>query len=449
MPLFLLLAHCEGSNHSEGSERADGARVETRLSAAGAERAGYALKFRAGAASSTGLESLKYQITSIQICESLETSGSAFHNPVGCLSLYEHDDARLHYELDGDWRALADVARGTDEGFVDLLDDSSRAQLAGSTKLRKENARSYHYGVINWSLPIKVKATVTMSDGSQLYTHDGETRVETIGVDNWRSHFTAPMTPLSSAPAEEAVVLLPNGGNWFKFQSPFVISEEDIASERAFVLDLVFNPDGIVKGYSDSSALGSISQRGAGGEHVHDIAVPMLDLAPVPHRASEQVMRESYRGTVALSDSSFDLRIELYYLEGDASETVYGADAKALVNAGTRAVPPELTKISFLERAPDGSLTMLAHRRTPVISGLRRVAGESGSTRVSLACAEHSNREAAQGGAAIVLERCPAATLDVDLVLTSRSPVAGAVAAGVGGGVEPEDAGVSQSDAAR
>jgi hypothetical protein len=449
MPLNLLLSHCEGSNRAEGGESARGAHIETRLSAASGGSANSALKFRAGAADRGGLESLKYQITSITICESLETDGSGFRNPTGCLELYKHDDARFRYELNGDWRSLADTARGTDEGFVDLLDADSRAQLANSTLLRSEHARSYQYGVINWSLPIKVKATVAMNGGGSLFTHDGETRVETVGVDNFRSHFTAPMTALDQGPAEEAVVLLPNGGNWFKFQSPFVISEDDITSERAFVLDLVFNPEGIVKGYSDSWALGSISQRGASGEHVQDITVPMLDLAPVPHRASEQVMRESYRGTVALSDNSFDVRIELYYVEGDANETVYGVDTKALVNAGTRAVPPELTKISFLERAGDGSLTMLAHKHTPVISGLRRVSGESGSTRVSLACAEHENRAGAEGGAAIVLERCPAASIDVELMLTSRAPVSGGVAAGVGGGVELEDAGVSESDAAR
>jgi hypothetical protein len=450
LPLALLLTHCGDSSPDEkGPEASGGATIETRFNAAAVEGGHGATKFRAGAASASGLESLKYQITSITICESLETSGSAFHNPMGCLELYQHLDASFQYELNTDWTPLADAARATDKGFVDLLDPNSRGQLASSTKLQHEHARSYHYGVINWSLPIKFKATVAMSDGSKLYTHDGRTQFETIGVDNWRSYFTEASTPLTQGPAEEAVVLLPNGGNWFKFQSPFVISEEDIDAERAFVLDLVFNPDGIIKGFSDSSAQGSLSERGGSGGHLHDITVPMLDLSPVPHRASEQVMRESYQGTVTLPDNSFDVRIELYYVAGDANETIYGVDAKSLVNAGTSAVPPVLSKVSFLDRAADGTLTMSAHKHTPIFSGFTRVSSESGSTHVQLACATHMDRAGAEGGAAIVLERCPSPTIDVELMLTSRAAVAGGVAAGVGGGVVLEDAGVSEGDAAR
>jgi hypothetical protein len=450
LPLCLLLAHCADTSPSEhdpaGSAHA--ARIETRFSAAALESAHPTTKFRAGAADSSGLASLKYQITSITICETLETAGSGFNNPNNCLELYHHDNPSFHYGLNDDWTPLADAARSTEDGFVDLLDANSRGQLASSTTLTREQAHSYNYGTITWSLPIKVTATLAMSDGSYLYTHDGHTQIETIGVDNNRSYFTAPATPLTAGPAEEAVVLLPNGGNWFKFQSPFVISPEDIEAERAFVLDLVFNPAGIVKGFSDSFAQGNLSQRSASGAHEHDITVPMLDLAPVPHRASEQVMRESYLGTVSLPDNTFDVRIELYYVAGDANETVYGVDAKSLVNARGTSMPPDLSKISFLDREADGTLTMSAWKHLPVIRGLARVTGESGSTHVMLACAEHTDRAGVEGGSAIVVEHCPSALLDVELVLTSRTPVAGAVAAGVGAGVEP-DAGVSESDAGR
>lgn len=444
LPLALLTAHCGDSDHGSGAS--GGAQIETRFSAALPGALADSAKFRAGAASASGLESLKYQITAISICESMEVSGSGFQNPQGCLSLYDHNDPRFRYELNADWTSLADTARETDEGFIDLLDANSRGQLASSTKISREQARSYNYGMITWSLPIKVKAKLAMNDGSYLYTHDGHTQFETVGVDSFRSYFTAAATPLDQAPAEEAVVLLPNGGNWFKFQSPFVISEEDIEAERAFVLDLVFNPDGIVKGFSDSYAMGSLTERSASGAHVHDITVPMLDLAPVPHRASEQVMRESYQGAVTIADNAFDVRIELYYVEGDDSGTVYGVDVKSLVNARTTSVPPELAKVSFLDQAEDGTLNMSAHKHIPVISGLARVRGESGTTHVSLVCATHTDRAAVEGGSALVLEHCPSATIDVELALTSRTRVEGSVAAGSGAGVE--DAGVSESDAA-
>ena len=50
------------------------------------------------------------------------------------------------------------------------------------------------------------KATVALNDGSMIYTHDGNTSFEVIGVDGYRDYFTAPATPLDTAPAEEAVV---------------------------------------------------------------------------------------------------------------------------------------------------------------------------------------------------------------------------------------------------
>jgi hypothetical protein len=76
-----------------------------------------------------------------------------------------------------------------------------------------------------------------------------------------------------------------------------------------------------------------------------------------------------------------------------------------------------------------------------VITGLARGA----STRVSLKCGEHTDRAAAEGGAAIVVERCPSAELDVPLTLVSRNVVEGSVPTAVGAG--PVDAGPA-SDAA-
>ena len=110
--------------------------------------------------------------------------------------------------------------------------------------------RSYNYGIITWSLPIKVKATLPLGDGTFLYTHDGETLSETIGNDNFVRYYTKASSSLGVGPAEEAVVLLGNGGNWFKFQNPLTVTSADVEERRQWVLDLVFNPEGIVKGFA-------------------------------------------------------------------------------------------------------------------------------------------------------------------------------------------------------
>ena len=436
-PLFLLLA-CGDA----GSPGSGGASLQMRVAASVA--APSTQKFLPGAASATTLESLKYHVASISICESMDTNGSGFSNPQNCIDLYHREQSEFPmYGLNDDWTPLANAARSDDTGYIDLLSASSRAQLGSATVLTHQHVRSYNYGIINWALPIKVKAKVAMNDGTFLYTHDGVNKFEAVGVDNWRAYFTEPSVPLNTAPAEEAVVLLPNGGNWFKFQSPFTITNADIDERRAFVLDLVFNPDGIVKGFTNSGALGTISQRGVAGAR-SDITVPMLDLAPVPHRASEDVMRESYRGTMSVDGSSFDVRLELYYVDGDAAGTVYGVDLKSLVNADTTAVPPELMKISFLDRGDDGALSFSSFKHVPVITGMQRVTGSSGDTHVALRCATHGDRAAVEGGAAIMAQTCPSPVIDLTLSLVSRARVEGGVQAAVGGG---PDAGTDDTDA--
>jgi hypothetical protein len=288
--------------------------IQMRLATPGVAGGGQQLlAFSGGGAVRPGLESLEYYITSVQICETMEAQGSGFSNPAGCLQLYSGDVAGLSYGLEDDWTPLADAARAMTTGFVDLLNPSSRAALNATTELRQDHVRAYNYGIINWSLPIKVKASIPLADGTTvLYTHDGTTQFETVGVDNWRHYFTSPSTPLDVAPAEKAVVLLPNGGNWFKFQNPLTITQADIDERRQWVLDLVFNPEGIVKGFAGSGiSQSNLEERDGSGGITRAITVPMLDLAPIPHRQSEQVVRESYLASMVVGSQAFDLRLEL------------------------------------------------------------------------------------------------------------------------------------------
>jgi hypothetical protein len=410
------------------------------------------LAFSGGGAVRPGLESLEYFILSVQVCEDMDATGSGFSNTQGCLELYSGDHGALAYELDGDWTPLANAARALDTGFVDLLNPSSRQALTGTTELRTEHVRSYHYGIITWSLPIKVKATVALGDGTFLYTHDGETTFETIGADNFRAYFTAPATPLNVGPAEKAIVILGNGGNWFKFQNPLTISQADIDERRQWVLDLVFNPEGIVKGFSgQASSNGNLRERSAAGVTPRTITVPMLDLAPIPHRQSEQVVRESYLAHMRVGSHAFDTRLELYSVDGDPNGTVYGVDAKTLVTPSSTQIPPELSKISYVVPQADGSLSFQSFNQSSIITGFRRVAEELGTTTASVVCATHSNRAGAAGGAAIVLDSCPAPSIEVTFTLLSRSLLDGEVPSIVGPADAGNDAAVSSdagSDAA-
>lgn len=402
------------------------------------------LAFSGGGAVRPGLESLEYFITSVQICETMEAQGSGFSNPAGCLQLYSGSATGLTYELDDDWTPLADQARATTAGFVDLLNESSRAALNATTELQEGHVRSYNYGIINWSLPIKVKASIPLADGTVLYTHDGTTQYETVGVDDWRHYYTSPSTPLTTAPAEKAVVLLPNGGNWFKFQNPLTITSADIEERRQWVLDLVFNPEGIVKGFAGGGiSQSNLEERDGSGAVTRAITVPMLDLVPIPHRQSEHVVRESYLASMVLGSQAFDLRLELYSVEGDPSRTVYGVDVKTLVTAASTSVPTEASKISYVVAESDGSLTFQSFNQSPIIQGFERVTEDFGTTQATVKCATHADRAGAEGGAALVVDSCPSANVDVTFRLVSRSRLDGELPAAPA----PADAGADAAPA--
>jgi hypothetical protein len=379
------------------------------------------LAFSGGGAQRPGFESLEYFITSVQICESMEATGSGFSNPAGCIELYHGSQTGLTYGLDNDWRPLGDAARALTSGFVDLLDPNARETLNATTELTSEHVRSYNYGIITWSLPIKVTATVPLADGTFLYTHDGTNEYETIGLDNWRHYYTKPATSLATGPAEKAVVLLPNGGNWFKFQNPLNVTAADIEERRQWVLDLVFNPEGIIKGFAgDAISQGNLQERDDSGNVTRVITVPMLDLAPIPHRQNEQVVRESYLASLVVGSLAFDLRVELYSVDGDADQTVYGVDVKTLVTAASSSVPPEMSKVSYVVKESDGSLTFQSYNQSPIITSFERVPEEFGTMHANVKCAQHGDPGGAEGGAAIVVDSCPRGDLDVTFRLVGR-----------------------------
>jgi hypothetical protein len=415
------------------------------------------LAFSGGGAVRPGLESLEYYITSVQICESMQASGSGFTNPAGCLELYRGPDTpQLTYGLEDDWTPLADAARASNTGFVDLLNPAARETLNARTELTSEQVRAYNYGIITWSLPIKVKASIPLGDGTFLYTHDGTTTYETVGVDNFRHYYTSPATSLATGPAEKAVVLLPNGGNWFKFQNPLRVTQADIDERGQWVLDLVFNPEGIVKGFAgDGLSQGNLEERNDSGNVTRAITVPMLDLVPIPHRQNEQVVRESYLASLDLGSQAFDLRLELYSVDGDPNQTVYGADAKTLVTAASATVPTEVSKISYVVTDTDGSLTFQSYNQSPIISSFERVTEDFGTTVARIKCAVHGDAAAATGGAALVVDSCPSADIDVTFRLVGRTlldgqlpspPTLGDAGADSGSAVDGGDAG-SESDA--
>lgn len=329
-----------------------------------------------GQAEAAQLESLRYYVSSILLCESLETMGTGFSNAQGCLTVYEapiQDDYPTF---------LADQARAHPERYVDLLDPASLATLASPVSLGPEHVRAYSYGLVNWYRPVFVRASVDLWAGggtpTTLFTHDG-TLVTDMADPNYLTNEVADLTV---GPAEDGVAVLNNGGNWFKFQAPFEITDADVASGAAITLDLVFDPDRIVSGMNCTTR--TVPFKDPAGRA---IAVPLLELSPVPLRAGQQAYRETY--LVHVDDpglaNRFDLRIELYGVDGDPTQTIYGVDLKGLLTADS-AGEPMAQKVSFVATAPDGTLELQDYASAPMIRGLSRLAAPGDAGTLVLPC---------------------------------------------------------------
>lgn len=367
-----------------------------------------------GQAPAAGLLSMKYYITNITICEDMDTEGTAFSNPSGCLELYAGaNDENYNYELDDDFAPFGDVARASDTGFVDLIDDTSRDTLTTEKTLTSDNVRSYNYGYITWYLPVKLTAEVDMGDGTFFRTNDGTT---VTGEDEDQGPITTATTDFTDVEtASEAVVVLGNGGSWFKFQNPFEITQADIDSNTQFALDLTFNPEGLVKGYSaDLGGCGGCILKDPSG---NQLSVPMIDLTPVPHKSSETVQKETYVASVSTGAANFDLRIETYSIQDDPDGTIYGIDTATLMNADTTTAVNPFPKVAFIGTGDDGNLVLEDYREEDgfLISGFERLTTVGATMDATLHCGDSST-----GG--FTTDGCEdSETLDVTFTLESIS----------------------------
>ncbi len=299
--------------------------------------------------------SLEYYISSLQICTSLTTSGTAFSNAQGCTTLYQQSASSYSaYDADSA-RADADPTH-----YLDLMSPTTTATL--NQAVTTLAAGSYNYVIATWYRPVKVTGTIALASGSY-FTHDGVVDTAT-GV----THVAG---SLLTGPAGESVVDLPNGGTWFKFQAPFVVA----ADSASYVLDLVFDPDRLLKGGAMASNA-SIQDSTAA---LHGIYVPFLDLSPIVHKATDSAVKETY---VFAGPSQFSLRAELYYLQSDTTKTIYGIDFKTLYTATTSINVTDPQRVFFVATA-GGTTQFLDYQQAPMLTGFTRSA--TGGT-VTLNC---------------------------------------------------------------
>lgn len=301
-------------------------------------------------------ERLEYFLTSLALCESLTTTGTAFSNPRGLVELY--GNRSVNYDTYDFNAARNDPVAGH---YMDLLDPNTLGVLQ-QTVMLPPGMHRFNWALATWNRPVKVQAAVPLGDGTWLYTKDGDE------VTQGGSRYTNVTADMTSGPAELGLVDLNNGGTWFKLQNPITIPD----SAGTFTLSLVFNPDRLIKA----------SANGASNYPMRDslnrgIYTPILDLTPVLHSTSASVQKETF---VLTGAPEFDIRLELYSLVSDSTRTIMGAAIKSLYTVATTQNVMHPLGVSFIHTADDGSLTFSAWDDSPILTGFTRATGGGTAT---------------------------------------------------------------------
>ncbi len=324
-----------------------------------------------GQASEAELESLEYRFSSIQICEKMEVNGTGFNNPQNCLVIFDDqgedgeygglpptkmefpvqvdfDAAVAAYEAKVQARHAAALADTTK--YINLMDPESVKKLSAELKLTDKDAHAYNFGLVNWFRPIKVKGSAALigaSPAKTVYTKDGPAAIEVVGLDAYLKHVTNAATDMTAGSAEVAVIEHPNGGSWFNFPAPFVITLDDIKAKKNFKLKLTFNPDAVVKAFDDENK----GQLKDNTNHV-SISIPMLHLTPIAHAVDQVIQKETYllERIPGGSVEPFYARVELYSVKNDPAKIVYGVDSQILYGTGSTMGISDLPQAFFLKQ---------------------------------------------------------------------------------------------------
>jgi hypothetical protein len=349
---------------------------------------------RVGSPSAMNLISLKYYITSIQLCQNLEQMGSGFSSAVGCIALYQNESAAASdYANYLVTQAEQDTAS---DHFIDLMSPEGQAALrkpvtlevpiaadpdagvadAGPASPSSEGA--YRFGLINFFRPIKVKAEFPIvGRPGEYFRTRAVTHVTTGSSIDGHNSERVQIGDTLSGPTEETTYMLNNGGALFTFQKPFVITQADIEAQAEIKVDLVFNPENFGQAYE---AMNCADQPWiAICDPANNVAIdmPYVRMNPVPRKAGEKTRKETY---LMDWEASSKLRIELYYNDADAEAGVQGVDMAVVY--GTTAPIGDMPYRNTVSSAfvsqtgsvssNDAALTFYDYDHTPSLEGLLR-----------------------------------------------------------------------------
>ena len=347
---------------------------------------------RVGSPSAMDLKSLKYYISSIQLCQDVTAMGSGYSNAQGCIELYQNQgDGSPDYNTYDATAAMADTTPGR---YVDLMTEEGQATLrkpvtlevqvapnsdggdANDTDGGTSPAGAYRFGLINFYRPIKVTAEfpVLGQPDQHFRTRAVQQVVDTTPTGAQFNSEQVLIGDTLSGPTEETTYMLNNGGALFTFQKPFVVTQADVDAQAEIKIDLVFNPDSFGQAY-ESAGCGS-GQYAAICDPANNVVVdmPYVRMNPVPRKSGEKTRKETY---LMDYEDGAKLRIELYYNDADPEAGVQGVDAAVVYDASAVMPHNNVIASNYVSQAGsvltnDAAVTLMDYQHTPNLEGLVR-----------------------------------------------------------------------------
>jgi hypothetical protein len=327
----------------------------------------------------------KFRVSDISLCRKASTTDdSCKENP---WSLY-NEGTKDMTEYDN----FVPPVAASFNGWIDFLDKDSRAKLASSATYSSQHVGQYESLIVHFYRSFIIKAAVPMNNGTTIYTKSSTTFHDNGKPGLGVTYENVADGKMTTAPAEDAVFFLPNGGKTFFLQSKFEITADDVANKVPYKLVLAYDPNGIIKGqgiWKNSTSTQDWLDGQVDNTNGYKIAAPFIEFAPVAARASETIMKETYMlyyagdssrtGNLPVQNSAFGVRLTLYYVKEDATQGIRGATT-ALVYTGDTDNYMNFNPLAGLKRIvanTDGSLNLYSGGSLPVLKNFKRISSKT------------------------------------------------------------------------
>jgi hypothetical protein len=284
-----------------------------------------------------GIKSLKYRISSMELCGVADGSrGDACNERP--FSIYSEDRTTSEY----DSFVPGSAAVSSFSAWTDFMKKGSLEDLVGKVTYTDTAIGSYEAVIVGFYRTFKVDAEVLLNNGEKIYTKNVSEFYDN-GKTGLDVTYAGKSSNITTGPSEEGLFFLPNGGKTFYLQRPFEITQADVDNLVPYKMALAFDHNNFVKGSATPPGSMTTPPDWVDGQ-IDDtlgrsIKPGFLEFAPILARESETIMRETYvlstndlTGIDNSTKQGFSARLTLYYVKEDDSKSVRAVTSRGYYN---------------------------------------------------------------------------------------------------------------------